>query len=124
LLTTSSRADNQSFPDSALCIHLKGRHSPRINSFQDAVTSISIDRNNLYTKLVTAHYSVIQDEKQNIFMLINDCSSDAIHFYKTQIEINKQESVNLCNSIVLPFLLDNKEKIICACTFMTSRSIN
>lgn len=48
--------------------------------------------------MVTAHSSVIKDEAQNILKLTNNCSSDAIHFYKTKVEINKQESINLCNS--------------------------
>lgn len=48
--------------------------------------------------MVTAHSSVIKDEAQNILELTNNCSSDAIHFYKTKVEINKQESINLCSS--------------------------
>lgn len=87
------------FPDSTISVHLKGRHSPRINTSQDTITNTSsFDRNNFYTKLVTAHYSVIKETEQNILVLTNNCSSDAINFYKTKVEINKQESVDLCNS--------------------------
>lgn len=84
------------FPDSALSIHIKGRHSPRTRSLDTKSTS-SFDRNNFYMKLVTAHSSVIKDEAQNILELTNNCSSNAINFYKTKVEINKQESINLCN---------------------------
>lgn len=86
------------FPDSALSIHIKGRHSPRTRSLDTTSSTSSFDRNIFYTKLVTAHSSVIKDEAQNILELINNCSSDTIHFYKTKVEINKQESINLCNS--------------------------
>lgn len=86
------------FPDSALSIHLKGRHSPRTRSLDTTTSTSSFDKNNFYTKLVTAHSSVIKDDAQNILELTNNCSSDAIHFYKTKVEINKQESINLCNS--------------------------
>ena len=88
----------QGFPDSALSIHLKGRHSPRTRSLDTTTSTSSFDKNNFYTKLVTAHSSVIKDDAQNILELTNNCSSDAIHFYKTKVEINKQESINLCNS--------------------------
>ncbi|XP_022164587.1 uncharacterized protein LOC111029753, partial [Myzus persicae] len=88
----------QGFPDSAISIHLKGRHSPRTRSLDTTTSTSSFDKNNFYTKLVTAHSSVIKDEAQNILELTNNCSSDAIHFYKTKVEINKQESINLCSS--------------------------
>lgn len=77
---------------------MKGRHSPRTRSLDTTTSTSSFDRNNFYTKLVTAHSLVIKDEAQNTLELTNNCSSDAIHFYKTKVEINKQESINLCYS--------------------------
>ncbi|KAE9542454.1 hypothetical protein AGLY_003315 [Aphis glycines] len=59
------------FPDSAISIHLQGRHSHRINTLQDTVIP-GYDKNNFYVNLVTAHNLIISDEQNNISELIKN----------------------------------------------------